>query len=110
MKINKQRKTKDYTESDFFVKRHGSILNLSSAVRDSLFPHKYARIEIDGSDFIIHPSDDESDYKISIGKGQRQVKICIFYASRLISIPIGIRLHGNKCENGSIIIRLKDGA
>lgn len=109
MKIEKQRKTKAYTESDIFVKRHGSILNLSSAVRDCLSNHEYVRIDIEGSNLIFHPSDDESDYKISIGKGQRQAKVCIFYTSRYVSIPIGVRLYGNIQQDGSIIIRLRQG-
>lgn len=108
MKVDKQRKTRSYRDTDFFVKRHGSILNLSSAVRDSILPHKHVQISIDGNNLIFIPSDDDADYKVSIGQGQRQAKICIFYTSSLVSIPVGVRLYGNRREDDSILIHLTD--
>lgn len=92
---------------DFFVKRHNAILNLSSAVRDSILPHEYVQIEVENDDIVFIPTDDESKYKVSIpSKGQRQAKICIFYASGFIKIPIGIRLYGDRRSDGAIVIHI----
>lgn len=107
-KVDKQRKSKNYKENDYFVKRHGSILNLSSAVRDSILPSFYVRAEIDRSDIVLYPTDDVSEYKLSFCKGEylRQAKICIYYMATLVNIPMGVRIPCIVQGDGSIRIKL----
>lgn len=107
MEVNKQRKSKNYKESDYFVRRHGSIINLSSAVRDSILPNVYVKAEIDGTDIVLYPTNEQSEYKLSFCKEEiKQAKLCIYYMSTLVNIPSGVRLPCSIQDDGSIRIKL----
>lgn len=85
---------------------HNKALFLNCEVRDAILPRNYAAIEIlNNLDFVIYPTDDETEYKISITAGMALIsgnKFADYYKP-------GIHISAEVREDGTILCKANEG-
>lgn len=81
-------------------------LFLNCEVRDAILPHSYIAVEIlENLDFVLRPTDDESEYRVSIAAGVTTISGNQFadHYKAGVHIPAEIR------NDGTILCRAKLG-
>lgn len=87
-----------------FATLSGRTLNLSCVVRDWILPRRFVRIDVDDSQNIIFtPSNDASEYSVSVCGGQAKVGVCALL--NIVSLEESKRMPCEKLESGAILCR-----
>ena len=73
------------TKCPVFFKRHRSAINISSGLRDAIYPRSHVSYRVEGDFFIISPSKDETDYKLAFSP-TGQAKLCVCRVLQYIEI------------------------
>lgn len=84
-------------------------MNLSAAVRDSILPHQFVDVDVEGDKIVLHPTDNEKSYKVKCGRNG-QMKLCCQKLNHFIQIEEGVRHLASILENGDIIICCEVGS
>ena len=81
-------------------------LFLNSEVRNAVLPHRFVGVEIlENGDFILHPTDDETQYKVSIRSGQSKISGNRFAKN----YKEGVHIPATITENGLVYCRANEG-
>lgn len=88
---------------------HNPVMTLSAAVTDTLGPHQYVWVDIEGNTVTLEPTDDERAYKVVRIQGihHRQSSVSYYAASRILPIPAGKRIPAEILD-GKIIIKVEE--
>lgn len=113
MKIQKQihngsKKRKGTANASAYVcfRPYDKALFLNCEVRDAILPHRHVAIEIlENLDFVIHPTDEEAEYKVSITAGQASISGNMFASN----YKHGIHISAEVREDGTILCKANEG-
>ena len=89
-----------------FVRPNGRSLSISSEVRDWILPHRFVRVSVEEEVIILAPTDDTSEYRVTITNGQ--AKIAYDSLRNVVELNPKYRYPAEKVDE-KIIISLLEG-